>query len=140
MPFGDRTGPAGLGPRTGRGLGYCNGYPHPGNAVPGGMGMGWGWGRGYGRGGGRGLGLGWRRGWGRGAGYWGYAPVQLGVVPPPPPAWGVVPPAGGYYPTATKEQVLENLNATKKAFEEQAKAVAREIERVEKDLREEPEA
>jgi len=26
MPSGDRTGPAGQGPRTGRGLGYCNGY------------------------------------------------------------------------------------------------------------------
>jgi len=30
MPYGDRTGPRGLGPRTGRGLGLCSGYPTPG--------------------------------------------------------------------------------------------------------------
>ena len=67
MPGGDGTGPGGLGPRTGRGFGYCNGYPHPGYAVPGGMGMGWGRGRAWGRGGGWGLGHAWRRGRGRGA-------------------------------------------------------------------------
>ena len=26
MPFGDRTGPLGLGPRTGRVMGYCAGF------------------------------------------------------------------------------------------------------------------
>jgi hypothetical protein len=26
MPWGDRTGPAGMGPLTGRGLGYCAGF------------------------------------------------------------------------------------------------------------------
>lgn len=30
MPGGDRTGPAGYGPLTGRGLGYCAGYSVPG--------------------------------------------------------------------------------------------------------------
>ena len=30
MPRGDRTGPRGQGPRTGRGLGYCAGYDGPG--------------------------------------------------------------------------------------------------------------
>lgn len=30
MPFGDRRGPYGDGPRTGRGLGYCSGYDSPG--------------------------------------------------------------------------------------------------------------
>ncbi|HHY81012.1 MAG TPA: DUF5320 domain-containing protein, partial [Thermoanaerobacter sp.] len=30
MPRGDGTGPMGLGPRTGRGLGYCSGYNVPG--------------------------------------------------------------------------------------------------------------
>ncbi len=30
MPRGDGTGPNGMGPRTGRGLGYCNGYDNPG--------------------------------------------------------------------------------------------------------------
>ncbi|NMB98653.1 MAG: DUF5320 domain-containing protein [Thermoanaerobaculaceae bacterium] len=30
MPYGDRRGPVGLGPRSGRGLGYCSGYDSPG--------------------------------------------------------------------------------------------------------------
>jgi hypothetical protein len=29
MPGGDRTGPLGTGPRTGRGLGYCGSYDSP---------------------------------------------------------------------------------------------------------------
>jgi len=32
MPGGDRTGPLGAGPRTGRGMGYCSGYTLPGYA------------------------------------------------------------------------------------------------------------
>ncbi|MFW6180162.1 MAG: DUF5320 domain-containing protein [Spirochaetota bacterium] len=49
MPGGDRTGPMGYGPMTGRAAGYCAGYPAPGymNPVPGGRGFGWG-GRGRG--------------------------------------------------------------------------------------------
>lgn len=35
MPAGDRTGPTGMGPRTGRGLGFCTGYAHPGYSSPG---------------------------------------------------------------------------------------------------------
>jgi len=37
MPRGDRTGPCGTGPMTGRGAGYCAGYDLPGfaNAAPG---------------------------------------------------------------------------------------------------------
>ena len=34
MPFGDRTGPAGLGPMTGRAAGYCAGFPMPGYMNP----------------------------------------------------------------------------------------------------------
>ena len=30
MPGGDRTGPMGLGSKTGRGMGFCNGYNNPG--------------------------------------------------------------------------------------------------------------
>ena len=48
MPGGDRTGPVGLGPMTGRGAGFCAGY-----ATPGYMNAGPGMGRGFG-GGGRG--------------------------------------------------------------------------------------
>ena len=37
MPLGDGTGPAGLGPMTGRAAGYCAGYSVPGymNPIPG---------------------------------------------------------------------------------------------------------
>ena len=36
MPIGDRTGPRGLGPKTGRGVGYCTGFRSPGyqNCTP----------------------------------------------------------------------------------------------------------
>jgi hypothetical protein len=34
MPRGDGTGPAGMGPMTGRGAGYCAGYSAPGFANP----------------------------------------------------------------------------------------------------------
>ncbi len=30
MPGGDQTGPMGMGPMTGRGAGYCNGFAVPG--------------------------------------------------------------------------------------------------------------
>jgi len=57
MPRGDRTGPDGAGPMTGRGAGYCASYSVPGYTNPVG---------GYGRGRGRGFGRGYGRGWGRG--------------------------------------------------------------------------
>jgi hypothetical protein len=54
MPRGDRTGPAGFGPMTGRGAGYCSGYSMPGFANPwvprGGRGRGRGLGRSVGQG------------------------------------------------------------------------------------------
>ena len=61
MPRGDRTGPAGEGPLTGRQMGYCAGYDHPGFVNQG---------RGYGRrfrggsGYGGGFGPGFRHGYG----------------------------------------------------------------------------
>ena len=61
MPGGDRTGPLGEGPMTGRRAGFCAGFSNPGymNPLPR---------EGFGRGRGRGLGKGWRRGFGRGWG------------------------------------------------------------------------
>jgi len=96
MPLGDGTGPAGMGPMTGRAAGFCAGYPVPGymNPVVGGAGFygagapavgpyGAGYGmpyggrvnpwlrRGFGFGRGFGRGRGWGRGRGRGRfGYW----------------------------------------------------------------------
>ncbi|WP_035589017.1 DUF5320 domain-containing protein [Hippea jasoniae] len=60
MPWGDRTGPFGYGPRTGRGLGYCAGNNVPGYMV-GGFGFRGGFRGGFGRG--------WGRGFGRGFGF-----------------------------------------------------------------------
>jgi hypothetical protein len=80
MPLGDRTGPAGLGPMTGRAAGYCAGYSVPGyiSPIPGrgllGRGRGW-----FGRGGGRG----WRRGYlPRGFPGWGYYENPFHPNPP----------------------------------------------------------
>ena len=50
MPYGDRTGPEGKGPRTGRAMGFCAGYDRPGSCTGGGRGMGRGRGFGFGRG------------------------------------------------------------------------------------------
>ena len=75
MPFGDGTGPAGLGPMTGRAAGFCAGFGVPGymNPVAGRAGF---YGAGYGMPYGgrvnswlrRGFGFGRGRGWGRGRG------------------------------------------------------------------------
>ncbi len=75
MPRGDRTGPDGAGPKTGRALGYCVGNDQPGYASTvaprGGAGYGrqfYG-GRGFGYGGGFGRGFGGGRGFGFGGGH-----------------------------------------------------------------------
>lgn len=68
MPYGDGTGPGGLGPMTGGGFGNCTGYAVQGFQSPV-------FGRGFGGGRGRGGGRGWRNqfyatnlvGWQRGA-------------------------------------------------------------------------
>ena len=78
MPAGDRTGPLGLGPRTGRGLGYCAGYGIPGYLNPLGKGF---YGRGFGFGRGFGRGFGWGFRWGfRSIPYYDY-PINYGYTP-----------------------------------------------------------
>ena len=77
MPFGDGTGPLGLGPMTGRGAGFCAGFARPGfaNPIPGrwfGVGFGAPLGFRFGRGLGLGRGRGWGRGWRRWGPYYGY--------------------------------------------------------------------
>jgi len=93
MPGGDRTGPMGMGPMTGRAAGYCAGFPVPGymNAGPG---RGFGGGRfGAGRGG-------WgRRNWFYATGAPGWQRAAWGW-----PAWGAVPPQ-----TMTQQQELDLL-------------------------------
>ncbi|MGC9324802.1 MAG: DUF5320 domain-containing protein [Desulfomonilia bacterium] len=124
MPFGDRTGPAGYGPMTGRGAGYCAGFGMPGymNPYPG---------RGYGRG--FGGGFGWRhrnwgygRGWGRGRGFgfWGAYP---GYAPYPP---GAPYAPGDPYQAApySKKDQLDDLNAQAKYLEEELTEIRKHIE------------
>jgi hypothetical protein len=90
MPAGDRTGPKGRGPMTGRGAGYCggSGMPGYGNPAPG-RGFGMGFGRGWGFGGrGGGGGRGWRHmfyatglpGWPRSC-WWGAPPYFAAPTP-----------------------------------------------------------
>ncbi len=89
MPGGDRTGPTGMGPMTGRGAGYCGGFGAPGfmnRVFRGGF-------FGRGRGGGGGGGRGWRNmfyatgltGWQRAAGWSAppAAPAAPGAAPQP---------------------------------------------------------
>lgn len=69
MPYGDRRGPDGFGPMTGRGMGYCAGYDRPGYAN-----------QDYGRGYGRGFGRGYGRGMGYGHAYPAYYPANVSNV------------------------------------------------------------
>jgi len=104
MPGGDRTGPAGMGPMTGRAAGYCAGYSVPGfaNPVPG---------RGYGFG--RGMGMGFHGGRGR---HWGFPYAGYGAGFP------IVAP----YPTdITELQELESL-------QKQAEYITNTLEQINK--------
>ena len=121
MPGGDRTGPRGLGSRTGRGLGYCAGYDTPGYTKGPGMGLGRGWGRGWGVGYGRGFGY-WR---GRG---WGYrAPVYAPVYP----AY-----TSEFIPQVTPENQLNNLKMEKEYLESQVDEIHRAITDISKRIEE----
>ena len=121
MPGGDGTGPAGAGPMTGRGGGYCAGYDSPGYANPvpgrgrgrGGWGRGMAWGRAWGGGFGRGMGWG-RRTWAAG--------------PPPRFGRGVNP----YAPELTPEQETAMLKDEAKALQEDLKAINERIGALEK--------
>ena len=71
MPGGDRKGPSGEGPMTGRGAGFCSGSDQPGY-TSGGVGRGMGLRRGAGPGGGRRNRVIERPGMGRGGRFGGY--------------------------------------------------------------------
>jgi len=119
MPAGDRTGPMGQGPRTGRALGYCSGYDSPGYMRPGpGLGFGRGYGRGYGRGFGRGFGRGYGRGYGRG---WGYNP-EPAYYPPYPPQPNEV----------SAEDEMKMLQDQSKYLKEELEEISKRIEEIKK--------
>ncbi len=110
MPGGDRTGPWGLGSRTGRAAGYCAGYNVPGYVNPG-------YGRGFGRGRGRGFGRGF---WGR------------GVYPYPAPYY----PEPFIEPNKEEEKAyLENMI---KGLEEEMKLIQERLQELSKEKKEAP--
>jgi hypothetical protein len=123
MPFGDGTGPAGMGPMTGRAAGFCAGYPVPGYMNPvGGRGMGMGWGRGGGWG---------RRNWFYATGLPGWQRAGYGM-----PAYG-----GGISPYAysgvspapaiTPQQELDGLKGQAEYLEDALDGIKKRIEELE---------
>ena len=136
MPGGDRTGPRGGGPRTGRAAGFCVGNDSPGYMNPGvgyGAGYGGGWYRGGagGRGGGHfghGAGMG-----GRGGG-WGYRHVYNATGLPlwMRGGWG----GGPYYDTAGYESAVDEAEILKREedfLEKRLKSISDRIKDLEKD-------
>jgi hypothetical protein len=127
MPRGDRTGPEGLGPMTGRAAGYCAGYNVPGYMNPGsrrGRGRGSGF---FGRGGGRG-----RRNWFYATGLPGWQRAAQGL-----PAFGWQ--GGAPYrtgPQAAEWTVKEEKEALKSEIEflkKQLKSFEKHMEELEKE-------
>ena len=124
MPGGDGTGPAGMGPMTGRAAGYCAGFPVPGFMNPvAGRGF---WGGGRGRGGGRG----WRN-WFHATGLTGWQRAGMGY-----PAYGVPPAyptayAAPFGPAATKEQELDALKGQAEYFEDALEGIRKRIDELE---------
>jgi len=120
MPRGDGTGPAGMGPMTGRAAGFCAGYPVPGYMNPVG-------GRGYwGRGGGRG----WRN-WYYATGLPGWARAGYGY-----PAWGGAVNPYAPYPapaaqTVNPEQELAGLKQQADYFKDALSEIKKRIEQLE---------
>jgi len=103
MPRRDGTGPAGMGPMTGRGAGYCASYSVPGFANPA-------FRRGLGFGSSRGLGLGFRGGRGGGWGRdWGIPYAGYGYTAPF---------AGPNVAALTREQAIDALQGQAKYFED----------------------
>lgn len=125
MPAGDRTGPTGMGPMTGRAAGFCAGYSMPGYANPVS-------GRAAGPyGGGRG---GFSRGRGRGYrnNYWatglpGWQRAEMGL----PSAYTPAPPYPPYGMTAQQE--LDHVRNQAKLLGESLKNVQDRIDELEKE-------
>ena len=132
MPGGDGTGPAGLGPMTGRAAGHCAGLAVPGfmNAIPG---RGFpGWGRGRGGGGG------WRR-WFHGTGLPGWQRTAMGWPARGGP-WPSSPPqAVPFAAAATTEQELAALKAQAEHLEDALDGVKKRIAELQDRAVEKPE-
>ena len=128
MPRGDGTGPAGMGPMTGRAAGFCAGYPAPGYINPVGGRRYGGRGRGFRGGGfGRGRGFGWA-----GAGYG--MPAWGGGVSPYVYGGAVNPYAYGGAPSApaiAPQQELDGLKGQAEYLEDSLDGIKKRIEELE---------
>ena len=113
MPGGDGTGPAGMGPMTGRAAGYCAGYSAPGYMNPCG-GRYAGAGRASGGGPGRGRGY---RNWYNGTGIPGGVRYNMGY-----PAWGGVA-NYPFVPDLDPEQEKEILKSQSEALQKQLEEI-----------------
>ena len=118
MPGGNGTGPAGMGPMTGRAIGFCADHAVPGYANPvGGRGMGFGRGRGMGRG----------RGFGQG---FGRAGVGYGAAVNPY-AYGGAP----FVPAITPQQELDGLKGQAEYLEDTLDGIKKRIEELDSQKR-----
>ena len=121
MPGGDGTGPAGMGPMTGRAAGFCAGYPMPGYMNPV-MGRGFGFGRG------RGLGRGFRGG----QGYFG-APYGMPAFGYGAPAYGAppMPYAVPYGMAPSPGQEADMLKGQAEYFKDALEGIGKRIKELE---------
>ncbi|HHW12946.1 MAG TPA: DUF5320 domain-containing protein [Firmicutes bacterium] len=100
MPKGDGTGPLGIGPMTGRGLGFCAGFGTSGYVNPG-------FGAGFGRGCGRG---------------WGFRRIYGSMAAP-----GLGP--AGFPVFGSEEAEKEYLNRQAKVLENQLEQVKKRLQK-----------
>lgn len=125
MPGGDRTGPARMGPMTGRAAGYCAGYSVPGFANPI-FKPGVGFGRGFGRGGG----WGWRN--------WYYATGLTGwqrAAYPYPVYQSAVPYGAPVSPAMTKEQEVDILKSQAEYLENSLEEIRKRLDELESEAK-----
>ncbi len=108
MPFGDGTGPMGMGPLSGRAAGYCSGYARPGHMNR------W-YGCGFGRGGGRG-----HRHWFYATGLTGWQRARM-IYPP-------FAPAAPYTAPWSKEQEREYLKAQAESMQHALEEIRKRLE------------
>ena len=121
MPGGNRTGPTGAGPMTGRAAGYCAGNPAPGYANVGFGNRGFGRGRGLGFGRGPGQGMGRGMAWGRN--------MQFQA---PNAGYGFTPPYGATNAVPSDpEQTLSALKGEAQSLEQSLNSIKQRIAELE---------
>jgi hypothetical protein len=129
MPAGDGTGPAGMGPRTGRGMGYCGGYDAPGWANWGPGRSSYGPRRGFYGVQGRGMRGGRRSGFGPGAGGRGWRHQYYATGLPRWARWGIPP----TWNPPSREQEVDMLKEEADWLREQLEAITARMEELDQE-------